>query len=60
MGDMVPFLLYTVMGCLGVSDWQARKEVPIQINDRWEPEEFPFSRHDMPNTLSLTVLLCIL
>ena len=33
----VPFLLYTVVDCLGISDWQSRGIVPIKVDSRYYP-----------------------
>ena len=34
----VPFVLYTVMDCLGISDWQSREIVPIKVkSSRYYP-----------------------
>ena len=37
-GNEVPLLLYSVMECLGVSDWQSRKAVPIVATDYCYPK----------------------
>ena len=34
LGNIVPFLLYTVMDCLGISDWYSRGIVPIKVNSK--------------------------
>ena len=35
----VPFLLYTVLDCLGISNWQSRGMVPIKVDSRYEPAD---------------------
>ena len=35
----VPFLLYTVVDCLGISDWQSRGIVPIKVDSGYDPAD---------------------